>query len=77
MVAKAAGVLGIGHGAENITHWIREDANNAQTGKQGVQRFEPNLPVCHVLELILRRCCQSLGTFAKSKKSMVVNMTRK
>ena len=54
MVAKAAGVIRVGHCAEHVAHWVGENAHNAQASEEGVQRLEPNLAGCHILEFILR-----------------------
>ncbi len=53
MVAQAAGVIGVGHCAENVAHRIGENTHYAQTGEEGVDGLEPNLPRCHVSKLVL------------------------
>ena len=55
VVAQTAGIIRVGHGDQHVAHGIREDADNAQAGKKGVKRLEPNLTVSHVFQFILWR----------------------
>ena len=58
MIAQAARVIRIGHGAEHVAHRIGENAHNSQTGEEGVKCLKPNLARGHVGKLILGRTLQ-------------------